>query len=283
MNGTIKTLIGFVAGAAAGSAVTYFIVNKKAEAKWQAISETEIDEVKKRYGAIRKVDYVSPEVDEDEEAMNAGERLVAQVIRDQNKLLTELGYSEEQIEDFRAGVPDADLTEVIQEEEFQRRLEEGRDEDIPSEEESRETLERVNNIFDAGVSDEEAGNPIATDNEHYHAIEEDRRAGLPYIISVDEFMENDDFEKISITYYEGDDVLADERDMPIDDVDQTVGNDNLNRFGWESKDKNVVYVRNDRMQAFFEIAKDTRAYTEVVAGIAQHSSVINNPKFRDDD
>lgn len=282
MNATVKAIITFAAGAAVGTGITYLVVNKKAEAKWQALAEEQIAQVKTRYAAVRKENY-EPTVEPEEKEPTTAEKLVASVLEDQNKLLRELGYSEEQIDDYRAGIPEADLSDVVQEVEFQKHLSEGRDEDIPSEEESRETLKRVNSIFDeeSQVPEEEAGTLIAEDSDHYRVIQQDKLDGKPYIMHVDEFMEDDSYEKISITYYEGDDVLVDERDMPIDDEEMTVGRDNLERFGWESKDKNIVYVRNDKMEVFFEIARSEQAYTDVVAGVPQSKSSIQ--KFRNDD
>lgn len=296
----IKILIAFAAGAATGSGVAYYIANKRAEAKWQAISEEEIAQVKLRYGAVRKEDYIFPEETEDEPT--AGERLISTIQAEQNRLLMELGYSEDQIQDYRAGVPDADLSDVESDPTFLKKLAESsivaevkeivqdkiESETLASDDELHDFAESDDgypeperkNIFDRDESDQ-AGFPISSDHDHYRAIEADRLAGKPYIMSVDEFMEDDSYEKISITYYEGDDVLADERDMPIDDEDSIVGRDNLERFGWESKDKNTVYVRNDKMEIFWEIARSEQAYTDMVAGMPQSKSPIG--KFRTDD
>ena len=82
----------------------------------------------------------------------------------------------------------------------------------------------------------------------------------PYIISPDEFGENDDYETVSLTYYE-DEVLADEMDELVEDVDDTVGTDSLTHFGEYEDDS--VFVRNDRLKCDYEILKDNRTYFEV--------------------
>ena len=77
------------------------------------------------------------------------------------------------------------------------------------------------------------------------------------------------FDKITITYYENDDVLADEQDEVIPDIEAVVGYDSLGRFGDMSDDDCVVYVRNRRLGADYEIVLAQESYTESVLGIVQ--------------
>lgn len=83
----------------------------------------------------------------------------------------------------------------------------------------------------------------------------------PYVIPPEDFGDKDDYEKLSITYY-ADYVLADDEDIIIDDVEDTVGYDYLNHFGEYEDDS--VFVRNDRMKCDYEILLDKRNYTDVV-------------------
>ena len=83
----------------------------------------------------------------------------------------------------------------------------------------------------------------------------------PYVISPDEFGEFDDYEQISLTYYEGDGFLADDMDELVDDIEDIVGFESLNHFGEYEED--AVHVRNDRLKADYEILVDTRSYREV--------------------
>ena len=83
----------------------------------------------------------------------------------------------------------------------------------------------------------------------------------PYVISPDEFGEFDDYEQISLTYYEGDGFLADDMDELVDDIENVVGFESLNHFGEYEED--AVHVRNDRLKADYEILVDTRSYREV--------------------
>ena len=106
------------------------------------------------------------------------------------------------------------------------------------------------------------------------SVEEERNPDEPYIISVDEYMnDREEYDKNTVTYFEEDDVLVDEREQVIPDVDSTVGNDSLTKFGHKSNDTKVVYVRNERIESDFEILLDTRSYSETVLGIREEKEV----------
>lgn len=126
------------------------------------------------------------------------------------------------------------------------------------------------NVFD-GMSDP------GTD----HTEEDEARDPMfPYIISMEEFLQNEaEYIQVTYTFYAGDDVLADEEEMPVDEVEKLVGNHNLDKFGHRSKDPRVVYIRNDKLDMDFEILKHDGTYAREVAGIDEirHSAVR---KFR---
>lgn len=69
--------------------------------------------------------------------------------------------------------------------------------------------------------------------------------------------EGDDYEKITLTYYPRDRILLDDEDDQIEDVANMVGWRNLARFGDESGDADVVFIRNRRLETDFEVVRDT--------------------------
>lgn len=86
----------------------------------------------------------------------------------------------------------------------------------------------------------------------------------PYPISEDEFnhdMEN--YTKISLVWYGGDRVLSDELERAVDDAETTVGLNNMNLIGPENP---VLYIRNNRLQADFEVRLELGSYRETVLG-----------------
>lgn len=105
----------------------------------------------------------------------------------------------------------------------------------------------------------------------------------PYVISYQDFMDDSIHEgdKISLVYYEADDILADEGNQVINAVDDVIGIGNLAYFGIVSQDKNIVHIRNEAFEADYEVVRDTRSYAEVVFGVRPEK---NGPRrMRDDD
>lgn len=123
-----------------------------------------------------------------------------------------------------------------------------------------------------------------TDTEEFNYEEEiaRRTEDEPYVISHDEFMACEkDYQQVQFTYYDGDNVLADERDQVVEDEDRIVGIANLLRFGHGSKDRNIVYIRNDTLDLEFEVVRSDGKYAEMVLGFIEHSERDGRPrKFR---
>lgn len=77
---------------------------------------------------------------------------------------------------------------------------------------------------------------------------------LPYIINVEDFGENEDYDTMTLTYF-SDKVLVDDVDDVIEDQDTVVGLENLKIFE-EFDGCTTIYVRNDIWKTDFEIIKD---------------------------
>jgi hypothetical protein len=120
----------------------------------------------------------------------------------------------------------------------------------------------------------------AEDDFDLEAEKEMRDELKPYIISHEEFLEADPgYDQVQLTYYAGDDTLADEADKVIPAVNQVIGDANLCRFGAGSGDPRTVYVRNDQMATDFEIAKSDGKYAHEVLGF-QHSADFQQGRDR---
>lgn len=94
-----------------------------------------------------------------------------------------------------------------------------------------------------------------------------RSEQIAYIISTAELGENEDgYDQVTYTWYEGDKTLAGEQDEILDDIDNLVGQHNLQMFGHRSEDPNVVNVRNDTMRLDIQIVRSEGEYAVEVAG-----------------
>lgn len=119
------------------------------------------------------------------------------------------------------------------------------------------------NIFEVG--------PSTGEDETFEEEVENRDHSKPYIISDEESMANDpEHDQITLTWYEGDNILADEKDEVVEKMQRTVGLENI-RFGHRSNDPNIVYVRNEKLTADFTILRHTGKYSQEVAGFNEEA------------
>lgn len=95
--------------------------------------------------------------------------------------------------------------------------------------------------------------------EHDKKEEETKTVPKYKIVPPEELWERD-YPTISLTYYEGDKVLADESNKEISNVTDLVPEDFAEHFGEFEKDS--VYVRNDDLCVFYEILKDLGNFSE---------------------
>lgn len=82
----------------------------------------------------------------------------------------------------------------------------------------------------------------------------------PYVIAPEEYDELEDYEAVSLTYYD-DKVLAYFDGEIVEDIEGTVGFDALTSFGEYEDDS--VHVRNNHIKTDYEILKDHRRYEDV--------------------
>lgn len=258
LNGTTKKqqyiILGVTAvvSAAAGGGVAYFFANRHLRLKYEAIAEKEVADAKKYYSALHKKAEFSDPVETATRVITDLEQYAETV--DELGYGSDLGYSESQEtkDELVTPSPVPEEAEVVRQ-------------------------SHLKNVFtEADNSDDEFD---------YETEMRNRSVDAPYIITHDEFYENEpDYQQVTLTYFEGDDVLMDEKDQPISDTDATVGDANLTRFGHGSKDKNIVHVRNDKLELVFEIIRSDGEYVQEVLGFIQHSNPTRPlRKFRSDD
>ena len=245
-----------VVSLAAGAAAGYFVAKKRVGAQFDAMLDHEIAKTKEFYETQQRLNKEG----EFETVEKAALRLVPQEER-------------EAVEAFKSyqgkGV---DVVETEEELEVTVTEVEQDGEDVV------ETQVVTRNIF---VN----GSPIDEDAWDQDVEESMRTPKYPYIITVEEFNENEpDHEQLQVTFYEKDGVLCDDSDGVINNIDGNVGEGNMLRFGHGSKDRNIVYIRNERRQVDYEVARDERSYTAHVLGMDDEEDEKETPrKFRGGD
>lgn len=111
------------------------------------------------------------------------------------------------------------------------------------------------------------------DEKSYGPTEDEQDEEIPYIITLNEFSDEKlHFDKITLTYYEDDDTLADEQEEVIPDPVSVVGEEALFAFG-DGVDPDIVYVRNHKLGSDYEVVRVRESYAESVLGILPEERV----------
>lgn len=243
--------------ASAGAGLGYFVAMKRLEPKYKAIADEEIEQAKKYYSILHKDGkFSTPKEAAEQLGTPSPEKVEA------DKALE--SYSQES-------------TEIVEDDD-EVRITTKKVEVDEDDNEIEEVKEVTSNIF---VN----GKPMNEDFDYYTELQ-NRTDDAPYVITEEEFFENEsNFSQTSLTYYEGDDVLADEEDKVINEADDLVGSENFSKFGYGSNDRNMLYVRNVPLNAEYEIAKSRGKYTVEVLGLDDDRNEIRHShrRFRGDD
>lgn len=250
-----KYAVVSVVSAAAGSAVTYFVIRKRVDRAYSELAADEIRQVKERYALLRKEGkYADPAT-----AVKAYEMRESELHEAVQYAKKAAAYqAEEEVEE---------ASEVLEEKiEAAEEVETAVRNDSPSPLVRPELYvdePKVHHIFDQ----EE---PIDT---AVIEIQGPVDKAKPYLISAEEYLDDEStdskYSKITITYWETDDTLCDEREAIIPDIEGTVGAINLHRFDENGETSDVIYVRNERLKADYEVVREKASYSVVILGMRE--------------
>ncbi|ASD52276.1 hypothetical protein QCN32_gp54 [Arthrobacter phage Niktson] len=232
-----KAVVFVVGGACIGSGVTALILKKKYAAK----AEAEIASVREAY--LKRLNEMEAEFDQ--ERKDEGKPPVAPVEThpEENEVPMErVVPTNEQLRKAYHKIPRATTANL----------------------ETVEGLSEVNESL--GYTRKE--DPV-NEKPKYEYLEADNDINKPYVIPVQAYMDDENmYTQLTLTYYAGDKTLiVEDSDEVVEDIDQTVGFENLTKFGEESGNDDTVYVRNDKREIEYEVLRDPGKYSENVQGI----------------
>lgn len=249
-------LVGVVAGGVGG----YFFAKKRLEAHYEELANSEIAEAREFYQGLAKVNEqgktLSPmevlERNHPEAAATLreyrGEKAVSDILEEEASLTVVTN-------DEESAVIAESYVRTAQDDEDDARL-------LAKAEKTANTF--IDPRFD-----------LAEEKKH-------RTPDKPYIITHDEFFEaNDNYDQVSYGYYTEDDVVVDENQMPLDNMDRTVGEDHLVMFGHGSGDRNIVYIRNERLGMDIELTKIEGSYVDSVLDLGDQTNTLRHSDQRD--
>ena len=244
MNKVQMASIGMtVFSTAVGAAAGFIYAKRKLTAEFEAIAEQEIADAKAFYSTLNKKGKFETPAQAVEKLM--GPEAAAALA----------SYQGQSVEVVTA---DEGLMEVA--EEVQAQVQEENSEHPIEPQKSQVLFEGVALNIDAWDIDAEQMN---------------RELGRPYVITENEWSENewsensDNNDRQVLTYFASDDTLVDENEAMIDDINGTVGQDNMKRFGHGCDDPNVVFIRNEKLATDFEVLRHNGSYAEEVLGLVE--------------
>lgn len=238
-----RNRIGFYAlGMGVGAITGYFVAKRMLQTKYSKIADNEIAEMREHYREKAKA------LDAE-----AAKKPVEEIVK-------ERGYSPPESTPPPMAIQPPTSARTIEAEDEAA----GEPPDIPGEDEPP-----VQNVFQ--------NNDIVEHVWDWHEERRGRSPDIPYVIHVDE-REEYDYQSQTLTYYEGDDVLCNERDEVVDpdERDNVVGEGNLYRFGHGSEDPAIVYIRNDKLELIYEVIRSPNRYAEEVHGFRHYTESYKN-------
>lgn len=252
-----------VVSAAAGAAVAYFVTKKQLSTQFEELLENELAAAQEFYEVRNKAVSLEDhkalaEIYEGESMVEAELRLdaLAAAKNDYLNKVAELNYGY----DKPGETGETGASDIL---------------DAETKSEVKKSIKK--NIWENREAVDEIEDDFDLERE-----KENRSPQRAYIISHDEFFNNDlDYSEVTLTYFEGDSVLVDENENPIRDVDSVIGGEGNLSFGYGSKDKHIVYIRNEKLSSSFEVVRSFGTYTEEVLGIREAPEKIR--KFRNEE
>ena len=147
-------------------------------------------------------------------------------------------------------VDEADIPYLDEDEDNQDYIDERDDEDdAEDDEEDEEDEDSV--PFDT-IDPENTVAEVGPNGKEWKLNRADKRI---FVISLDEFMSNDNYQQSEILYSPSRQMFFDNESEPIDDIEMYIGKGNL-FWGMQSGDKNIVYIRNKDLRTDFEVIRE---------------------------
>lgn len=246
-----------VTGLLVGAAGGYFIALQRLKKKFEEDLSSEIDQTREFYSRLHKVgddgEPITPlDVLEDRE----GPAAAAAALRNYQGRTAEEKAAQEAAD------------EEMDERQAVRIIERARLHSVSLDKEPGPhggTIESIAEAVDAAKVEDEGRNVFEDATFDYDEEVKLRTPTAPYIITHDEFYENEpEHDQSRLTYYEKDHTLADENDKAMEDYNSLIGGDHLMRFGSGSRNEHVVYVRNEKVQLDWEITRSEGSYVDEV-------------------
>ena len=237
-------------GMAAGAIVTHILEKRR-------FVELEIktsESLEKLYAEAKKKEVTIDAPDFSQEEIRSIAKRLDEVYGEKNPYETVVEDIEKTLDMSIPGdedeVDEADIPYFDEDEDNQDYIDERDDEDdAEADEEDEEDEDSV--PFDT-IDPENTVAEVGPNGKEWKLNRADKRI---FVISLDEFMSNDNYQQSEILYSPSRQTFFDNESEPIDDIEMYIGKGNL-FWGMQSGDKNVVYIRNKDLRTDFEVIRE---------------------------
>lgn len=249
MDSSVKSLLIFTSGAAAGGSVAAFFVHRWAKKKYMAMSDDKVKSLEEYIDRIRNGELVCDlGYDQKSEVTENGDEKNGNYISDGESDAARIAFNKARNESKAGGNGEyIDYTQYSKS---------GKSVDPADYTHPVDSDENEYDEFDEDEYEE------AKRNELSKAWSKKVNSGSkPKIIPFEEYGSTGYLDEVILYFYQEDGVLTTENDEVIDDISAVVG-DSLTKFGFDKNDEKVIYVRNYSRSTDYEISKIFSAFSE---------------------
>lgn len=245
----LKILLGVIGGFGAGFASGFFVYKKLNDVQFEEVSEEDLDKLLE--GLPNETKNLS----------SGNTEAAEKAVFERNKAILEAGTDPDKLRNAFQGKTPYIQADDAKKQEYSKiwntvksYSNEANADEIPTENDNPE-------------DEHDAEHMDAIDSEIADEVAEPEKKSEPYMITLGDFYdERREYDKITIDWYDGDDVLLDETEQPIPDPVSYVGCDMKTLFGNtvpSDGDPDCRFVRNDRYGTDYEVIRHHGSWHEL--------------------
>ena len=245
----LKVLLGVIGGFGAGFASGFFVHKKINDVQFEEVSEEDLDKL------------LEGLQDGTKNLPSGNEDAAKKADFDRNKAIQEAGTNPDKLRNALQGKTPYIQADNDKKKEYSKIWNTVKS---YSNEENADEIPTESN--DISEEDDVSEHMEALENEIADEVAEPEPKKEPYMITLGEFYdERREYDKITIDWYDGDNVVLDETENPIADVISYVGCDMNTLFGRPPADgdPDSRFVRNDRYGTDYEIIRHHGSWHEL--------------------
>lgn len=148
--------------------------------------------------------------------------------------------------------------EIQEMEDYYKKKIEAAAEEKKTKEEYKEIAEMYDTVSNEPVEEPKKASKVVKKKKSTKATKE------PYVISADEYADDDTYDKVIVSYFEDDEVLMLQDETIFDNGIMILGAINLEQFGTSGDGDDTVYIRNETFGTDYEVVLESGSYRQFI-------------------